>query len=500
VERSEGRVTIEPPAAGPLTSWLFLRALGLVYVIAFASLLVQIDGLVGPRGVQPAADFLDAVHRAYGARAYWLVPTVAWLGAGTRALQLTCGAGILAAAFIILNRLTRTALAVCWLLYLSLIGAGQLFLSFQWDLLLVEAGVLAMLLPLWPEALTWLFRWLLFRLVFLSGAVKLLSGDPTWRDLTALTYHFQTQPLPNPISWYMQQLPRPVLQATTLLTFVAELFVPFLFFWPRRARHAGAIGVVVFQLLIFATGNYTFFNLLTIAMAVWLLDDETLARRLPAILVRWGNATPIAPRPDLVRAAAAVPVAVLVTMSSAGVWRTFGGRVPDAIETVIETLEPLHLTSGYGLFAVMTTTRPEIVFEGSRDGVTWQPYEFRYKPGDLRRPPPWVAPYHPRLDWQLWFAALGDTTTDAWVVTLARRLLEGSPPVLGLLDRAALTGAPPKYVRATLYEYRFTDWTTGRATGCWWSRQPVGPYLPPVLLEDGVLRRADLSGSAVLGP
>jgi lipase maturation factor 1 len=465
-----------------------------VYTIAFASLLVQIAGLVGERGVLPASIFLDAVHDAYGARGYWLVPTLAWFNSSTAALRILCAAGVLAGGLLIAGRLTFVALAAAWALYLSLLGVGQVFLSFQWDLLLLETGVLALLATLWPEWIAWLFRWLLFRLMFLSGAVKLLSGDDSWRNLTALTFHFQTQPLPNVIAWYVHQLPARALEGATLATFVAELLVPLLYFAPRRWRLAGAVVTIVFQALIFLTGNYTFFNLLAVSIALWLLDDDVFRRWLPAAIVR-RSLTEAIPSPDRRRRTIVTAASgLLVVLSATTVYEVFGGPAPQPFGALAETLDPLHLTSRYGLFAVMTTTRPEIVFEGSDDGTTWQEYEFKYKPGDLRRPPPWVAPHQPRLDWQMWFAALSDAASDRWVVALARRLLEGSPDVLSLLARVPGSGRPPRYVRALLYEYRFTDRTTRAATGRWWSRQRLGPYLPPLVLDDtGAIRRADVT-------
>ncbi|HET6319341.1 MAG TPA: lipase maturation factor family protein, partial [Chloroflexota bacterium] len=226
-----------------------MRALGLVYAIAFGSLLVQVAGLIGDHGVLPASTFLAAVHEAYGARAYWLVPTLAWFGASTTVLQVFCVAGVFAGTLIVVNRGTRGALLAAWALYLSLLGVGQVFLSFQWDSLLLEAGILGLLATWWPARIAWLFRWLLFRLLFLSGAVKLLSGDESWRGLTALTFHFQTQPMPNIVSWYVHQLPRKVLEAGTVVTFVAELLVPLLYFAPRSGRLVAAAATVIFQLM-----------------------------------------------------------------------------------------------------------------------------------------------------------------------------------------------------------------------------------------------------------
>jgi hypothetical protein len=462
-------------------------------VIAFASLFVQVAGLVGDHGVLPASAFLDAVHSAYGARGYWLVPTLAWVNSSTLSLQILCAAGVAAGGLLVAGRFTRTALVAGWGLYLSLFSVGQVFLSFQWDLLLLETGVLALLATLWPERVAWLFRWLLFRLMFLSGAVKLLSGDESWASLTALTFHFQTQPLPNVVSWYVHQLPAGALETATAGTLAAEVLVPMLYFAPRRWRLAGLAATVAFQTLILLTGNYTFFNLLTMAIALWLLDDDGLGRWLPAAVARTALAHGT-PSPDRLRRTFVTAASgLLVVLSATQVYEVFRGTAPEPFNSIADTLDPLHLTSRYGLFAVMTTTRPEIVFEGSDDGTKWEEYEFKYKPGDLRRPPQWVAPHQPRLDWQMWFAALSDAASDRWVVALARRLLEGSPDVLGLLAHAPGNGRPPRFVRALLYDYRFTDYATRASTGQWWSRKLLSPYLPPLVLDQaGAIRRAEL--------
>jgi hypothetical protein len=466
--------------------------LGAVYGIAFLSLLVQIDGLIGPRGILPAGDFLQAVLRAYGRNAYWYLPTVFWWTASTPALLIVCGLGAAASALVVADRFTTTALVACWIAYLSIVGVGQEFLSFQWDSLLLEAGALAILTSAWPTALAWLYRWLLFRLMFMSGVVKLLSGDVTWRNLTALTYHFETQPLPNPISWYVHQLPPQVLEGMTASTLIIETLVPFMYFGPRRAQAIAAGITVAFQCLIFVTGNYTFFNLLTMALAVWLLDDETLRARLPLSFLNRARRILPGPPTGWLRWPMQAAVATLVFVNAATFWQARGGELPLSLAIVEAGLEPLRLSSGYGLFAVMTTTRPEIDIEGSDDGTTWTSYVFFQKPGDERRPPPWIAPYHPRLDWQMWFAALSDASSDRWVLALARRLLEGSPPVRSLLAPGPWSTRTPRYIRATLYDYRFTDWTAGRASGAWWTRRPESPYLPVLTLDaNGGLRRAD---------
>ncbi len=477
--------------AGHLTAWVFCRALGAVYVIAFVSLLVQVAGLIGDQGILPASEFLAAVHQVYGADAYRLLPTLAWFASSTRALQAICVAGALCGGLVLAGRATRPALTGAFALYLSLMAVGQVFLSFQWDSLLLEAGVLAVVATFWPAASAWLFRWLLFRLLFLSGAVKLLSGDQTWRDLTALTYHFQTQPLPNAVSWYMQQAPQAMLVAGTVVTFVSELAVPLLFFAGRRVRLVAAAAVVIFQALIFLTGNYTFFNVLTVALAVWLLDDARVAGWLPRRLLETVP-PPVGVPQGWRRNVLVAFMALLAASSGLQAFAAIGGRVPAQLDSAIGAIEPLHLTSSYGLFAVMTTSRPEIIFEGSDDGQSWRPYEFKYKVGDVRRPPPFVAPYHPRLDWQMWFAALGEPRTDRWVLAFAARLLQASPPVLDLLDASPFGAKAPKYVRANLYDYHFTTRAERAATGSWWARRQTGEYLPALMLDGTTLRPATL--------
>ncbi len=313
------------------------------------------------------------------------------------------------------GKFERLILVVLFLLYLSFAAAGQEFLSFQWDSLLLEAGFLAIFLGR-NRIVPWLFRWLVFRLYFLSGAVKLLSADPTWRNLSAVGFHWHTQPLPTPLAWYADKLPTAIQHFMTGATLGIEVVIPFLIFFPRRIRMFGAWCLIGMQVLIFLTGNYTFFNLLTIALTLFLFDDRALARFVPAPvterLLEVRNVTARA------RVAACVAVVVLV-LSLSHLIETFNGRLPSALNTVVRYTAPLQIVNTYGLFAVMTTQRIEIILEGSADGETWQPYEFKYKPGDVNRAPGWVAPYQPRLDWQMWFAALSNYQTNPWFVNLS---------------------------------------------------------------------------------
>ncbi len=475
-----------------LTRWLFLRCLGLIYLVAFASLAVQIPGLLGSRGLLPAADFLRAAGIALGGRRVWLLPTLAWLDASDRFLVLLCGTGTALSVLLMLGVAPVPALAGLWLCYLSLVNIGQDFLSFQWDVLLLEVGFLAIfvaplqILPrLSGEAppsrtILWLLRWLLFRLIFFSGVVKLVSHDATWRSLTALAYHYETQPLPTPVAWYMHLLPLWFQQMSTAWVFVAELLAPFLIFAPRRLRFLGAGMLVGLQLLIAATGNFAFFNLLTIALCLLLLDDAGLLGLLPPRLRHRIPAREAGATRQSWRAGPALIVAALILVLSAVQVADLFSRealVPTPARALADTLDPFHIVNSYGLFAIMTTSRPEIVIEGSVDGKHWAEYGFRYKPGDLGRAPAWVAPYQPRLDWQMWFAALGGPGSSPWFGNLMQGLLRGSPPILDLLQTNPFPGKPPRYVRALLYDYRFTNSLRDEH---WWRRELQGTYFPAV--------------------
>lgn len=478
-----------------LSRWMFLRALGVIYLIAFVSFWVQVKGLIGPQGVLPAQDFLQALRRHLGPERYRVVPTVLWLDAGGPALDAVCALGVLASLLLIANLAPIANLVLLWVLYLSLASVGRDFLAFQWDVLLLEVGLLAVLVA--PTHLLagrsfetgvsavalFLLWWLLFRLMFQSGVVKLTSGDPTWRDLTALDYHYWTQPLPTWAAWFVNLTPAWFKKLSVLLTFAIEIGFPLLIFGPRPVRLAACAGLVFLQLLIFATGNYNFFNLLAFALLALLVDDALWARILPARLVDSLPAQAGTGPPGLWAAAAAVAGLALFLLATAKLWLTFPGTsLPRFAARAIAWTEPFRSVNSYGLFRVMTTQRPEIVIEGSEDGSTWLAYEFKYKPGDVFRRPAFVEPHQPRLDWQMWFAALSHYELTPWFQAFLARLLEGSPPVLGLLERNPFPGRPPRYVRALLYEYRFTSWGERRATGAWWTRRLMGRYSPVVTL------------------
>jgi predicted DCC family thiol-disulfide oxidoreductase YuxK/uncharacterized membrane protein YphA (DoxX/SURF4 family) len=467
------------------TRAIFLRALGLCYVAAFASLAVQVDGLIGSRGILPAKEFLKSAGAILGRWRYWEVPSLLWLDASDRALHLLCWGGVGLGALLVAGVAPRACLALLWLGYLSLVSVGDPFLGYQWDSLLLEAGLMGVLLA--PggvlldragepsRAAVWLVRWLLFRLMLLSGVVKLTSGDPVWQAWEAMRYHYETQPLPASTSWYFHNLPPWVQTASVGFVFWTELACSLLIFAPRRPRLVAFASLVLFQVLILASGNYGFFNLLTIALCLVLVEDRDWGR--PA-----DDAALSTPRARWRRAAlgAAVAVIVAVTTMEAVDRVTWSIPFPGPLEALRRAAAPLRSLNAYGLFAVMTTERPEIVVEGSADGETWSPYRFRWKPGDAAVAPRFSTPHLPRLDWQMWFAALSpDCRMQPWFLAFERRLLEGSPEVLALLREDPFSGRTPRYIRAQRFAYRFTR----PGEHVWWRRGELGPFCPPMALN-----------------
>ncbi|HEX7287022.1 MAG TPA: lipase maturation factor family protein [Candidatus Angelobacter sp.] len=523
-----------------LPRWIWLRALGLIYFSAFYSLFFQIKGLIGPAGILPAREFLAAVPGVFpGWERFWYAPTLLWVSAGDPMLMALCWAGIAASLAVIFNLWPRGSLLVCLLCFLSFVAAAQDFSGYQSDGMLLEAGFISLFFA--PPGLRprlgvshppsrfslFLLRWEWFRIYFESGVVKLASGDYSWRHLTAMDDYYQNGPLPTWIGWYVQQMPHQFHAATVVFTFIAELGLPFMMFLPRRWKIVCFFIVTPFQIGIILSANYTFLNYLVLALGFLLLDDRFLRRYLPE---RWKHLLPLAevkPEPPPEGTAAEGPavepeadeplprgtarwlgpvkrvargwalgLVFYVTVVEMLAILPTGNPFPDA---PVRWLAPFRIANQYGLFAVMTHERYEIEFQGSTDGVNWVAYPFRYKPQDVMMAPGIYAPYQPRFDWNLWFASLSSWRQNTFVVQTEERLLRNDPAVLALFVGNPFSSAPPKRVRAVLWQYWFTDLAEKRKAGAWWKRKLLGAYAPGlektpdgkvVMIDPGVVAAA----------
>src|SRR5262245_8938948 len=485
----------------------FLRALGAIYLIAFVSLWVQVDGLVGSNGVSPVNQFLSAIRAQVGPDAYGLLPTLCWFNSSDAFLHFLCGSGVLCSLLLIVGIAPAVSLVILFVLYLSLTIAGQVFFNFQWDVLLLEAGFLSIFLApwrLWPgELLLWarspasaaasvsrvglfLLKFLLFKLMLMSGVVKLTSGDNSWWNLTALDYHYWSQPLPTAFGWWADKNPEWFKHFSVAFCLVVEIIVPFFIWAPRRLRLIAAGLLLFLQLAIAITGNYCFFNLLTIALCLLLIDDLVVrtdrgAVRDQGVSMPGGRALPQ-------RLCVYAGLIVIFVTLPINAWLIFSAfkplsRQPRALANCYETLQAFRIVNGYGLFRVMTKDRCEIILEGSADGIDWLPYEFKWKPGEVKHAPGWCAPHQPRLDWQMWFAALERPQENPWIIALIFRLLQGSRDVSGLLAHNPFPDKTPRYIRTMFYRYRFTTMDERQQTGEWWKREELREYLPMLSLD-----------------
>jgi hypothetical protein len=482
----------QPPATASSRlwpRWLFLRALAVVYLSAFVALLFQVRGLVGARGIAPAGEFLRRVEEAMpGMARFWRVPTLHWLASGDRALVVVAAAGAAASLLLLLNLAPRWSAAVCWLCFLSSLNVLQVFASYQSDGMLLEAGLASSLLaprgwrpglaaaspPGWAAIV--LLRWEWFRIYFESGVVKLASGDPQWRHLTAMDHYYENGPLPTWIAWWAHQLPHGFHAGCAAFILLAELVLVWLGWLPRPFRLACCALVTAMQVSIILTANYAFLNYLVLALGLLLLDDAVLARigfRLPVS----APSAPLRPSwpPRRRDALVGAGVAFLVF---AGASRFVA--LPSPLQWPARLLAPFRVADGYGLFAVMTEARYEIEFQGTLDGEHWVPYRFRFKPQAVDEAPGIYAPYQPRFEWNLWFASLEDWRQNPWVAETEIALLDRSPHVLALFRADPFAGQTPKAIRTVRYQYWFTDRSTRRATGAWWRREELGEFAPAV--------------------
>lgn len=464
-----------------LAVMVFLKGLGLVYAIAFASLTVQIEGLSGSQGILPLVEQQGNLKTALGLERFFIFPSLFWINSSDTVLVGAAWTGAAAGILLTLGIWPRVMLIAGYVLYLSLYHAGSVFMNFQWDTLLLEAGFLAVFLAYGgANIVIWLMRWLLFRLRFLSGISKLTSGDPAWSGLTALTTYFEVQPLPHPGAWYFHHFPDWLLKGGAAGVLFIEILVPFLFLAPRRYRMIGAWLTIILQLLIIATSNHNFINILTIMLCLFLFDDTAVSRVVPSFLtakpsVTMGRITKIVFTPFalIISLTTIMQVATMVADKTLPTWaRTWEQRVA-----------AFSLANRYHVFPTMKAERIEVVVEWSYDARNWTPLNFKYKPDAPSETPGLILPYHPRLDWHMWFVPLGRPEFVMPYQRFVERVLQGSPPVLELLPKGTFPNEPPKFIRAHLMKYTFSDADTLRDTGQWWDIQWLGPYWPVPWLQ-----------------
>ncbi|MEK2644812.1 lipase maturation factor family protein [Bdellovibrio sp. BCCA] len=470
-----------------ISSWMFSKTLSLCYFVAFLSLMPQLLGLFGRQGILSIDHLLNLLDNEMKAERFYHVPSVFWLFSSDFALKAVCFIGMMASSLSFLGFSQSFMLLICFVCYLSFVSCGQLFLSYQWDSLLLEFGFLGLFFA--PYQWEWipfgahvlhpilygLTLFLLFKLMFLSGVVKLTNKDTSWKDLTAMTYHYWTQPLPTPLAFFANKLPLHFQRFSTLVLFFIEIVTPFFIFIPGPQQVLAVFFLILLQVLIVLTGNYGFFNLLTLGLCLGVLPDSAWGFK-----INWIETTTV---PTYI---AAIPAILLIPSSLFWIYKSLfeKSKAVDFMLPYMRFFYPFRISNPYGLFAVMTKNRPELVLEGSNDGHHWEEYEFNYKPVSLKKMPPIVAPHQPRLDWQMWFAALEGFNENLWLQNLITRIFQESPDVLMLFAKDPFKGKAPKALRIQRYEYKFASFKELREEGLWWKRDFVGSYGPVFQREE----------------
>lgn len=483
-----------------LTRFVLLRALAFVYLVAFLVAVVQLVPLVGAEGLTPAGAFLDRVAEHQGGRAAgaWELPTLAWIDHSDASLRAMAIAGALLSVAVLLGLENGLVFLLLWVLYLSIVQIGQRWYSFGWETQLLETGFIAVFWCPWldwrpnserspPSRVPlWLYRWLSFRIMLGAGLIK-IRGDACWRELSCLDTHFETQPIPGPLSPWFHALPEPLLAAGVAFNHFAELVVPFCVFGPRRLRLVAGVTIVLFQLTLILSGNLAFLNWLTLVPALACFDDQFLRRLVPK---RWRK-TPEDLEPDpppkpAMRWANYLFAALVVWLSLPVVANLLGRS-----QAMNRSYGKLHLVNTYGAFGSVGEERLELIIEGTQDPVPsadadWRAYEFKCKPGAVDRRPCWITPYHLRLDWLAWFAALeaqsyGGLRREDWMLNLIAKLLEGDEATLGLLGEDPFPEGPPAWIRVQVYRYEFAAPSLG---GPYWQREELGLLIPPLRAGD----------------
>jgi Lipase maturation factor len=483
-----------------LTRFLILRLLGFVYLCAFLSLAIQVVPLVGEHGLLPAGSYLDraAAHLGGRLQGFLLLPSVFWLDLSDGLLTWLSWLGVGLSAAVLCGYANALLMTALWVLYFSFVSIGQDWYSYGWEIQLLETGALGIFLcPLLdgrpfprrapPAPILWLFRWLAFRIMLGAGLIK-MRGDACWRELTCLSTHYETQPIPNPLSRTLHFMPLWFHKGGALFNHLVELVCPFFVFYPRILRRIAGALMVAFQVILILSGNLSFLNYLTIVPALACFDDDLLKRVLPRRLAAAAErAAQEAARSRGQQIAVWSYVCVVIVLSLNPI-----ANLVSRQQRMNSSFERLHLVNTYGAFGSVGEERHEIVFEGTSDEIVgpatqWKEYEFWCKPGDPMRRPCLIAPLQPRLDWQIWFAAMSRPERYPWTLHLVYKLLRNDPGSLSLLSTNPFPDAPPRYVRAAFFKYEFAPPVD--ASGAWWRRTYLGEWLPPLSAEDPRLLR-----------
>jgi hypothetical protein len=479
-----------------LTRFVILRLMGFVYAIAFLVAINQLVPLIGEHGLTSASHYLARIRETFGSAAPLHVPTLFWFGISDRALSIFAWTGLLISLGVVAGYANAITMSILWAMYLSIVHIGQIWYGYGWETQTLETGFLCIFLcPLLdarpfpkrppPLLVIWLFRWLGFRIMIGAGLIK-IRGDQCWRDLTCLYYHYETQPIPNPISRYLHFAPWWFHKFGTGWNHLVELVAPWFSFGPRHARHIAGILMVTFQIFLIISGNLSFLNYVTIVPFLACFDDSFWRKVLPFVRPREEI------EPSRLHFGFAIGLSILVAvLSIAPVTNLLSRR-----QAMNDSFDPFDLVNTYGAFGSVGKERFEIVFEGTADefitgNTQWQEYEFVAKPGDPNRRPPFVAPYQPRIDWQIWFAAMASPSEYPWTLHFVWKLLHNDAGTLSLIAHNPFPNAPPHYIRARLYRYRFAP----PGESGWWKREYIDEWLPALSADNEsfreVLQRLD---------
>jgi hypothetical protein len=487
-----------------LTRFVILRLLGFVYAMAFLVAINQLVPLIGEHGLTPANHFLNSIEEQLGSRTAGMLrlPTLFWFGISDGGLSIFAWIGFGLSLVVLAGYANAIILTILWAMYMSIVHVGQIWYGYGWETQLLETGFLSIFLcPLLdarpfpkcrpPLLVLWLFRWLGFRIMIGAGLIK-FRGDPCWRDLSCLYYHYETQPIPNPISRYLHFAPAWFHKIETAWNHFVELIVPWFSFGPRHARHVAGVLLVSFQIILIISGNLSFLNYVTIIPFLACFDDTFLRRVLPKALVRRAERAAQESEPSRINNTIAIALSILVAyLSIAPVANLISER-----QMMNTSFDRLDLVNTYGAFGTVGRERPEIVFEGTDDALItgdtqWKEYEFVAKPGDPNRRPPFIAPYQPRIDWQIWFAAMASPSDYPWTFRFVWKLLHKDPGTLSLIANNPFPNSAPHYIRARLYRYHFAP----LGEKLWWKREPLGEWLPALSSDDtqfrGILEAVD---------